>query len=209
MSEAGSYWSIPFWLWLAGSQGSNSESKKHSLGFSLVKSKTIGESIDWFSLLGVPLYMPFTSHGFTISKRCQVFQATGFSDDWYLMTNGNRKASKTSNTTCPSPPPYTHVILQKRDSLNVGLCLFTAQRLLPASLCDGHNYQHSPNLHMPLSFPLLQPWETAREMTGIEVDFTHAHMLLSYPLWLPYKPWSCTFWPSPSSAARFTIYQIL
>lgn len=88
----------------------------------------------------------------------------------------------------PLPPIYTHaVILQKHDSLSVGLRLFTEQRLLPASLCDGRNYQHSPSLHMLFSFYLLQDWKTAREMTGTEAEFTHAHTLLLHSVWLPYK----------------------
>lgn len=107
---------------------------------------------------------------------------------------GTQKLQKPQTQPAPPPPPYTHaVILQKHDSLNVVDCLFTEQRLLSASLCDGCNYQRSPSLHMVFSFHLLQHWETVKEMRGTEVEVTRAPALLSQPLWLPYKTWYCRF----------------
>lgn len=91
------------------------------------------------------------------------------------MTGRTIKASKASNTTCSSTRSIHHaVIFQKHDSSDAGLCLSAEQRLLPASLCDGHNYQHHPSLHLLFSFHLLQDWKTAREVTGAEVEFTPA-----------------------------------
>lgn len=63
--------------------------------------------MDWISLLWVP--PAHVIHITWVQKDIKFFRQQG-SDDLFLVTNGNIKASKTSNTTCPLCPLYTHML---------------------------------------------------------------------------------------------------